>query len=216
MIKEIESAKELFIWPEQKPNIKPEINGWFTGASAQILHYFITGLEPRAIAELGSWTGMGSTRFLLEKAPNTHLFTFDHWSANVNDHGNGGTTKYEDNDPELLQLPKIWDSFIYNTWDHRDHLTPIRAKTGEGLDKIKPYNVPIDLIFIDADHSYNGVYNDIMKCIEIWPNAQIVGDDYTWKTVRQAVLDCAKKLNKNVMFLHNCWFFTNEIEFELK
>lgn len=213
--KEINLAKELFTWPEHRPDIKPETNGWFTHASAQILKYFIDGLEPQAIAELGSWTGMGSTKYLLTAAPNAHIFAFDHWSADVNDHGNGGTTTYEDNDPELLQLPKIWDSFLHNTWEYRNRLTPVRAKTREGLDKIKPYNVPVGLVFIDADHSYEGTYKDIMKCVELWPNAQIVGDDYTWETVRRAVLDSAKELNKNVVYLHNCWFLTDEIEFAL-
>ena len=29
----IEEAKSIFEWPETKPNIKPETNGWFTGAT---------------------------------------------------------------------------------------------------------------------------------------------------------------------------------------
>ena len=121
----IEQAKSLFTWPDSKPNITPETNGWFTHASANVLSMFIQHLNPRFIAELGSWTGTGSTRFLLDTAPNSHLLCFDHWSPNVNDHGNSGTTVYADDDPELLQLPKIWDSFLYNTWEHKNHLTPI-------------------------------------------------------------------------------------------
>jgi hypothetical protein len=211
----IDQAKQLYEWPDQRPNITPETNGWFTGASALVLRYFIQGLNPRFIAELGSWTGTGSTRFLLENAPDSHILCFDHWSPDVNDHGNGGTTKYEDNDPELLQLPKIWESFIYNTWDQKHHFTPIRAKTPIGLASVKQHDFPVDLIFIDADHSYEGVTRDIMMCYENWPNAQLTGDDYTWDTVKRAVHDCAKKLDKRVMFYHNCWFFTDEIAFEV-
>jgi predicted O-methyltransferase YrrM len=211
----IEQAKSLFTWPDSKPNIIPETNGWFTHASANVLSMFIQHLNPRFIAELGSWTGTGSTRFLLDAAPNSHLLCFDHWSPNVNDHGNSGTTVYADDDPELLQLPKIWDSFLYNNWEHRNHLTPIRAKTPIGLESVKQYNFPVDLIFIDADHSYQGAYNDIMKCAELWPNAQITGDDYTWETVKAAVIDAAKALDKRVIFCHNCWWLTDEIAFEI-
>jgi hypothetical protein len=98
----IQEAKSLFIWPEEKPQIKPETNGWFTGASANVLNMFIQHLEPRFICELGSWTGMGSTQFLLKNAPKSHLLCLDHWSPDVNDHGNGGTTKYEDDDPDTV------------------------------------------------------------------------------------------------------------------
>ena len=211
----IKEVKSLFEWPNQKPNITPETNGWFTNISAHVLNMFINHLEPKFICELGSWTGKGSTEFLLNTAPNSHLICFDHWSPNVSDHGNGGTTKYEDNDPELLQLPKIWDSFLYNTWEFKDRLTPIRAKTIEGLNSAAQLDIPVDLIFIDADHSYEGVTRDIMKCAEIWPNAQLVGDDYTWDTVKNAVIDCAKKLDKRVMFCHNCWWFTDQVAFEV-
>lgn len=215
MENKIQELKSLFEWPNSKPTIQPETNGWFTNASAKILDYFITGLNPKFIVELGSWTGMGSTNYLLNRAPNSHLICMDHWSPNVEDHGNGGVTKYEANDPELLQLPKVWESFLFNSWEHQNHLTPIRAKTGEGFKLLKPLNIPVDLVFIDADHSYEGVTRDIMNCVELWPNAQITGDDYTWPTVKNAVLDCAKKLDKRVMFCHNCWFFTDDREFEI-
>lgn len=212
----IQEAKSLFTWPDEKPQIKPETNGWFTGASANVLGMFIQHLEPRFIAELGSWTGMGSTRFLLNNSPKSHLLCLDHWSPDVNDHGNGGTTTYEDNDPELLQLPKIWDSFLHNNWEYRDRLTPVRAKTPIGLESIKSYNFPVDLVFIDADHSYNGTYNDIVKCAELWPTAQITGDDFTWETVKSAVIDAAKVLDKRVMFFHNCWWLTDQMAFEVQ
>jgi len=215
MENKIQEIKSLFTWPKEKPNITPETNGWFTNASAAVLDYFIKGLNPKFIAELGSWTGTGSTKFLLNAAPNSHLICFDHWSPNVEDHGNGGTTKYEENDPELLQLPKVWDSFLYNNWEYRERLTPVRAKTPIGLESVKDLNIPVGLVFIDADHSYEGVTRDIMKCHELWPDAQIIGDDYTWESVRKAVLDCAKKLDKRVMFCHNCWFFTDNNEFEI-
>ena len=211
----IQEAKLLFEWPNQKPNIKPEVNGWFTNASSNVLSMFIYHLQPKFIAELGSWTGTGSTKFLLNASPNSHLLCFDHWSPDVNDHGNSGVTPYKDDDPELQQLPKIWDSFIYNTWEYKDRLTPIRNKTIPGLESVRQYNFPVDLVFIDADHSYLGTYNDIIKCAELWPDAQITGDDFTWETVKAAVIDAAKTLNKRVIYCHNCWFLTDEIAFEM-
>ena len=209
----MKNLQELFIWPEQKPQINPETNHWCLDENGYMIKYLISLIKPKYICELGSWTGTGSTKYIMEASSDSHLLCFDHWSADVNDHGNSGTTVYADNDPELKQLPKIWDSFLYNCWEYKNRITPVRAKTLIGLESIKEYNVPVDLIYIDADHSYQGAYNDIMKCAEIWPNAQICGDDYSWKEVKAAVKDAAHKLNKRVLFSNNCWWFTTEIAF---
>ena len=83
-------------------------------------------------------------------------------------------------------MPKIWESFLHNTWNHSHHLTPIRDKTPIGLTKVQKYDFPVDLIFIDADHSYEGVTRDIMMCYKNWPNAQLTGDDYTWDNVKKS------------------------------
>ena len=47
------------------------------------------------------------------------------------------------------------------------------------------------------------------------PEDKITGDDFTWETVKAAVIDAAKTLNKRVIYSHNCWWFTDEIAFEV-
>src|ERR1043165_2503179 len=201
---DIEKVKLLFEWPSEKPSKPEDKHGWFCQSNALVLSHFIDNLKPKFILELGSWTGSGSTSFILHSAPNSHLICIDHWSKNWKDHTNGDTTghpevdengnikKFDENGnvTDLSHIENLFESFLQNTWNHRNHLTPIRSKTEEGLEILRKLNIPIDLIYIDAHHHYEGVVHDIMKCMEIWPKAQLIGDDWSWASVRKAVIDC--------------------------
>jgi predicted O-methyltransferase YrrM len=65
-----------------------------------------------------------------------------------------------------------------------------------------------DLIYIDADHTFNSVYPDIT---EFWnllsPGGVMFGDDYndTWPGVKKAVNLFAKNINKEVQIYDNKW-----------
>lgn len=49
-------------------------------------------------------------------------------------------------------------------------------------------NFPADIVFIDANHTYECVRQDINNCIKTYKNAFIVFDDYgAWKSVYKAV-----------------------------
>ena len=42
----------------------------------------------------------------------------------------------------------------------------------------------LDWIYIDGDHSYTGVKNDLNNAIEVVkPGGLIIGDDYKWKSL---------------------------------
>jgi hypothetical protein len=38
---------------------------------------------------------------------------------------------------------------------------------------------------------------------KIYPKAQVVGDDWTWLSVKQAVLD----MGKEITYIDNCWAY---------
>jgi len=99
-----------------------------------------------------------------------------------------------------------------NTWEHKTHLTPIRKKTVEALEFLKPLDIPFDLIYIDAHHDYESVLHDISVSGEIWPNAVICGDDYRWPDggVAKAVHEYADKNNLIVNGVDQCWFYTKK------
>lgn len=198
----MKNIDKLFTWPKEKPNVSIDDHGWFTNQST--LGKFVSP-QNKVVVELGSWLG-SSTRFILQHAINAKVIAIDHWSNNIKDYGNGGSTNAP-SDPGIEKIGTLWETFLVNCWDYRDRLYPVRAYTQDGLKILKDYNIVADVVYIDASHSYEDVLADITLSRELWPNAQIVGDDYAWESVKQAVHDYANKHNLKVMFEDNCWYY---------
>jgi hypothetical protein len=62
------NLNKLFSWPTEKPTIEPSSHHWFGEGNAQTLKKLITEINPKYILEMGSWTGIGSTNFILNNA----------------------------------------------------------------------------------------------------------------------------------------------------
>lgn len=82
----------------------------------------------------------------------------------------------------------------------RENCIPLKMTTHEARD-IAPIN--LDLIFIDADHTYEHVKQDI----EDWkpklsPGGILAGDDYGHPGVRKAVDELLKKVNEEASLWH--------------
>ena len=204
-----EQIESLFQWPNKKPNVNKDSHNWFGIGNFHVLTSVINDLKPKYILEMGSWTGAGSTKFIAEKAPDAHIVCIDHWSKDMNDYVQEefGIEQVKELWP---QISVLWETFLVNMWDHRHHLTPLRAKTTEGLEILGKMNIPFDLVYIDAHHDYDSVLHDIEVTHKSWPNAVIVGDDYTWVTVRNAVHDYSNKNNLEVFNNNNCWYYQNK------
>jgi predicted O-methyltransferase YrrM len=204
-----EQIESLFQWPSEKPNVNKDSHNWFGIGNHHILKSVIRDLKPKYILEMGSWTGAGSTKFIAENAPDTHIVCIDHWSKDMNDYVQEefGIEQVKELWP---QISVLWETFLVNMWDHKHHLTPLRAKTVEGLEILGKMNIPFDLVYIDAHHDYDSVLHDIKITHKLWPNANIIGDDYTWETVRRAVHDYANENNLKVFNNDNCWYYQNK------
>ncbi len=55
-----------------------------------------------------------------------------------------------------------------------------------------------DLCYIDADHHYEAAKKDIRNCLTLFPKAIIVGDDYNYPSVKQAVDEIASEFHLQV------------------
>ena len=202
----MELLKKLFTWPSIKPTVEKNDHKWLDVPNMLVLNDVISDINPKYILELGSWTGAGSTKHILDKAKNAYLVCIDHWSTNEKDYiqDEFGADQVKEISEHIKTL---WEVFLLNTWDYQDRLTPVRAKTTEGLKILGKLNIPFDLVYIDAHHDYKSVLHDITMVYKFWPNAIIVGDDYTWNSVKKAVHEFADGNNLEVVVNGNCWYY---------
>jgi predicted O-methyltransferase YrrM len=198
--------KNLFTWPEEKPNVPKNNHNWCHETNTEILQHLIPYINPKFILELGSWTGAGSTTLIANYAPNAQIVCIDHWSKDMKNYVQDefGLEQVEELWP---QISVLWETFLVNMWDYKHHVTPLRATTKEGLKTLSTLNIPFDMIYIDAHHDYNPVKMDIEMCHKNWPNAVIIGDDYMWETVKKAVHDYADENNLEIDSHGNCWWY---------
>lgn len=167
--------RAAYPWPDVKPRISdppPRIEGW--GLPEFLLKANLRD-NTRIVLELGSWLGE-SARFMLEHAPNAIVICVDHWL---------GSSEHIDSCSDML--PHLYNNFLAVNWDHRDRLIPIREDTAAGLELVAEYGIKPDLIYIDASHDYEDVIWDLELSSRLFPDAQVIGDDYDFPGVRRAV-----------------------------
>lgn len=200
-----ETLNKIFTWPKKKPKFYGNNHNWFGIENSRVLNDAIDDIKPKYILEIGSWTGAGSTKYILEKAPEAQVVCVDHWSKDLNDY-----VQEEFNIDQVRELEAqiltLWEVFLVNMWEFRDRVTPCRGKSVECLKRLKKYNIPFDLIYIDANHDYQGAFQDISISHQNWPNALIIGDDYYWEGVKRAVHQFADENDYKVESVNNCWY----------
>lgn len=193
-----ERLRNLCPWPETKPDVPLSGHGWLTDGTKELLAPLLP--HARLIVELGSWVGL-SARWMLDHASDADLIAVDHWngfaSADV-------PSISEDAEAQRL-MPILFETFVANCWEYRDRLFPLRGETYYGLHRIFEAGCKPDLIYIDADHNRDAVSRDIATAWGLFPGAVIVGDDWTWVAVREAVILFGARVGARVETRGNAW-----------
>ena len=184
----LNDLRKLHPWPEEEPDVRHDWSGWFSRNHKNLFSRIISE-STEVVVELGSWLGK-SSRFIAQKlSDNGTIICVDHWK---------GSPEFG-NDPKLSgKVPTAYETFVKNQWGLKDKTIMIRDSTMDGLRSIQMCGVIPDIVYIDAGHDYDNVSADIAKCIEIFPNAMLVMDDYQprWPDVVRAV-DEAAEANKD-------------------
>ena len=137
------------------------------GDSAWLLHGICRSLKPNTAVEIGSARGK-SACFIgsaLKQNGSGHLYAIDpHMITEWND--SGSTDTFEIMSAHLTALSL------------HDFVTIIRKPSRDGLEDVPK---PIDLLFIDGDHSYQGVKEDWESAIPFMsPFGIVVFHDTIW------------------------------------
>lgn len=136
--------------------------------------YWLAGRVPRGgtVVEIGSFTGKSSCFLASGLAAGARLACIDTWR----------------NDAMPYDAPvDVMDSFLENTDPFRDRIDPLR---GTSVGVARTWDRPIDLLFIDGDHSYEGCSADIATWLPFlrW-DGSIAFHDSTVPGVRRAILE---------------------------
>ena len=153
--------------------------------------------DHQIMVELGSWKGQSAAYMAAElKMQNKNgvkFFCVDTWE---------GTSDEEHGGDKWVKEGKLFEKFTDNLREVSDYYIPLRMTT-ERASYLFPEQ-SIDICFVDADHSYEGVTKDL----ELWtpkvkPGGIMSGHDYdptgsAWQERRRAVDDFWGKFGKEV------------------
>lgn len=203
MIKELEGAATPY--PEEFPDAKSR-SAWFNPKIQGAV--FQTIMAKQAVGpflELGTWTGAGSTSFVAKRFPSKQIICVDTWEGSPEHHRIPAYNRVRKN---------LWDHFCSNTWHFRHRVTPLKMTTVEGMQAVANSGIKPELIYIDAAHEKEAVYEDVTTALKLFPDSAICGDDYTTGPkshpgVRMAIVDCIEEGiidEKELGILGHCWY----------
>ena len=149
------------------------------------------------MVELGSWKGQSAaliaTELKNQNKKGVRFFCVDTWK---------GTSEDEHGDDKWVKEGKLFEKFTDNLKEVSDYYIPLRMTT-ERASHLFP-DQSVDICYVDADHSYDGVYKDLETWTpKIKPGGIISGHDYdptgnAWQECRKAVDDYWSKFGREV------------------
>jgi predicted O-methyltransferase YrrM len=162
---------------------------------SQALRDLIGVVRPAVIVEFGSWEGRSATTFLLEARSlgleskivcvDTWLGSSEHWQNLMPDtEWSFERLKVRNGEPQILET--FWQTIRNHGLTEETSI--VRAPTRFAAPFLKRTRVEPELVYIDADHSFGAVLEDLRLAASIiGAGGVIAGDDFTWQSVRMAV-----------------------------
>lgn len=151
--------------------------------------------RPSKIVELGSWKGQSAVGLLTYAKAHgfqaeilcvdTWLGSLEHWSNRFpNSEFNFESLGLHEGEPSILAEFK---SFIAE-WKFDSQVSILRCPSKFAENYLSSHWSETDLIYVDADHSTLAVLNDLEICSRSMRHGVLSGDDFSWKSVRLALL----------------------------
>lgn len=164
------------------------------------LKHFIVTNKPKIIVEVGSWTGASAIFMakLINDDPEAKLYCVDTFLGSVEHHEIENYRKF---------LPNLYLQFLSNCIHEKvsHKIIPVRMSSQEATIAL---SIRPDLVYIDASHDEENVYNDVMWWYKKKsPEGIICGDDYDFGPVKMGVDKAAQVLGVTIKNNASFWWF---------
>lgn len=158
-------------------------------------------IRPALMVEFGSWEGRSAITFCYQAKQlglqfriicvDTWLGSSEHWQNRMPDtEWSFARLKVRDGEPHILE------TFRETIENHGfvEETSIVRAPTSFAAPFLKRTRLEPELVYIDADHSFGAVLEDLRLAASIMrAGGVIAGDDFRWQSVRLAVRRFATK-----------------------
>lgn len=180
-----------------------EIEGWFPHQSLfRDLVDPLYGVLPRGAeaVEIGCWKGK-SAAFLSDALATLggRLITIDTFE------GSDEPAHHEDPDLKAGRLEEV----ARQNLEGRSNVQIVRGRSTEVLATF--HDASLDLIYIDGDHTQEGVEADIEWALKkLKPNGVLIGDDIDWPGVAAAVQSSFAGCPENIGIRGRAWVYCGD------
>jgi predicted O-methyltransferase YrrM len=177
-----------------------DLEGWFNMEN-QYLELLDNVPEGGVFVELGAYKGKSTSFIVTEinnKGRNIKFHTIDTFEGDSGSNDENEVEAYKN-----VIVSNMFEEFNKNTEHLKEYFNVIVGKSDESSKFFEDDSV--DVIFIDAGHSYESVIKDIKSWLPKIKNGGIMsGHDYnSWPGVKLAVNEIFNKIDK---IDNDCWF----------
>jgi hypothetical protein len=183
--------------------------GW--GGQSPAFAELVGEVQPSLIIEVGSWKGASALSMAEAAAKEglpTKILCIDTWLGALE-------FRMDRDDPERFRAlecrhgyPQVYYRFLANVCHvgHKERIIPFPMDSASAALWLMSHGVRAGLIYIDASHEEEAVYQDLLDYREVLaPGGKIFGDDWAWASVRAAVSSFAKDHGLAVTLHHDKW-----------
>jgi len=162
-------------FPEISDNTFEDIEGWFGPAQAQHFASFIDNCEEGAtLVEIGAWLGRSTrwqAQYIKDSGKQINYHVIDTFKGSQNEDEHVKIVEDIGTDGSIRSL------FNKNLEGLEDYISVIEGDSAESAGEFEDESV--DMVYIDGDHSLDGVARDIIAFYpKLKMGAILSGDDY--------------------------------------
>jgi len=162
------------------------------------------------ILEIGTELGT-STRMMADVFPTSKIYCIDSWVDNYPIHPD-----WTDILPYLSPNGSLFPVFLKYMESYGDRIFPVIGFSDKMIKEVFNAGIVPYLVYVDGDHRYEGVMEDLNAIHSYYPESIVFGDDWNFTSshvkykgrefpVREAVIDFANNHGYQIMSIQNTW-----------